>query len=109
MLQKPSTISTFNLKILNKTQSNIENLTINNIKPESLTTNIHLPKKCLLKNCKICSKFISSNFIKLNNFFLPLDVNCNTMNAGYAINCSLCPKVINDKWKRKKGERKKNL
>jgi len=89
-------LSTYNLKILNKTQSNIGNLTINNVKPESLTTNIHLPKKCLLKNCKICCKFISSNFIKLNNFLLPLDldVNCNTMNAVYAINCSLCPKVF---------------
>ncbi len=43
-------LSTYNLKILNKTQSNIGNLTINNVKPESLTTNIHLPKKCLLKN-----------------------------------------------------------
>ncbi len=50
----------------------------------------------MLKNCKICCKFISSNFIKLNNFLLPLDldVNCNTMNAVYAINCSLCPKVF---------------
>jgi len=89
-------LKSFKLKILNKTQTNFGCLTINNIKPELLLINKFQTKKCNIYNCLICPNLATDHFIKLNNFYLPLDlkVNCNTTHVVYAINCKLCKDVF---------------
>ncbi len=85
----------FKLKILNKTQTNFGCLTINNIKPDLLLLNKYSIKKCGIYNCSTCPNLVTDQFIKLNNFYVPLNlkVNCNTKNVIYAIYCKLCKDV----------------
>ena len=80
------------MKILNKTQTNFGSLTINNLKPDLLLINKKQTNKCKVYNCILCPYLSLDHFIKINNFYLPLDenVNCNTENLVYCISCKLC-------------------
>ena len=92
---KDTPLRNFKLKILNKTQTNFGSLTINNVKPDLLIFNNLASKKCKIYSCKVCPYFSNSYFLKINNFYLPIDfdTNCNTKSAVYAINCTLCKDI----------------
>jgi len=85
----------YSLKILNKTQTNIGSLTINNLSPDQLIFKNFSFEKCKVYNCKTCFYTNESNYLKLNNFLLPyeLKMNCNTRNAIYCISCNLCKDI----------------
>ena len=89
-------LSCYKLKILNKTQTNFGSLTINNLKPDNLIINNLGSKKCNIYNCKVCPVLMESCFVKLNNFYLPIDLNtnCNSKFIVYAINCTFCKDVF---------------
>ena len=70
-------------------------MTINNVKPDLLIFNNLASKKCKIYSCKVCPYFSNSYFLKINNFYLPIDfdTNCNTKSAVYAINFTLCKDI----------------
>jgi hypothetical protein len=82
----------FKLKIINKTQTNLGSLTINNLNPDLLIPNTCFIKKCKKFSCRVCFYLEECYYLKLNNFYLTIEenMNCNTSNAVYAIKCCLC-------------------
>jgi len=93
---KDTPFGNLKLKILNKTQSNFGSLTINNVKPDLLIFNNLASKKCKVYSCEVCKYFVDAYYLKIKNFFIPIDfdTNCKTICAIYAINCSLCKDIF---------------
>jgi len=82
-----------NLKIIFKTQTNLNSMLVHN-RLASLTCNqLYKANKCKKNNCYSCFFLNEDNYIKFNNFYLPIQDNttCDSIGVIYIIKCKQCP------------------
>ena len=91
--EKYDHIKDFNLKIIFKTQTNLNSALVHNRLSNITNTKFFKAKKCKKNNCYSCYFLNEDNFIKFNSFYLPIQDNtsCESIGVIYIIKCKLCP------------------